>query len=78
MTFIVSSNDELKPVERNLTEHLTNEHLYLREDGRLTPEVLEPNAAFCDEAFYRIARNLRIPGGTDEIQRVNIAKALGL
>lgn len=30
------------------------------------------------EKIFRIARNLRIPGGTDEIQRVNIAKALGL
>ena len=34
-------NDELKPVERDLAEHLTSEHLYLREDGRLAPEVLE-------------------------------------
>ncbi|HEV8713253.1 MAG TPA: hypothetical protein VGX03_10540 [Candidatus Binatia bacterium] len=41
--------DELKPIERDLADHLANEHLYLR-----------------------------IPGGTDEIQRVNIAKALGL
>jgi len=30
------------------------------------------------EKIFRIARNLRIPGGTDEIQHVNIAKALGL
>lgn len=30
------------------------------------------------EKIFRIARNLRIPGGTDEIQRVNIAEALGL
>jgi acyl-CoA dehydrogenase len=30
------------------------------------------------EKIFRIARNLRIPGGTDEIQRVNIAKVLGL
>ena len=33
--------DELKPIERDLAAHLTNEHLYLREDGRLAPEVLE-------------------------------------
>ena len=30
------------------------------------------------EKIFRIARNLRIPGGIDEIQRVNSAKALGL
>src|SRR6267142_2635331 len=31
---------ELKPTERQLAAHLTNEHLYLQEDGRLAPEVL--------------------------------------
>ena len=30
------------------------------------------------ENIFRIARNLRIPSGADKIQRVNIAKALGL
>ena len=25
-------NDELKPIERDLADHLTNEHLYLREE----------------------------------------------
>ena len=28
--------------------------------------------------LYQIARNLRIPGGTDEIQRTTIAETLGL
>jgi alkylation response protein AidB-like acyl-CoA dehydrogenase len=30
------------------------------------------------EKIFRIARNLLILGGADEIQRVNIAKTLGL
>src|SRR5215813_14014536 len=32
--------DELEPIQQNLAVHLTNEHLYLCEDGRLAPEVL--------------------------------------
>jgi alkylation response protein AidB-like acyl-CoA dehydrogenase len=30
------------------------------------------------EHVYRVARNLRIPGGTAEIQRREIARSLGL
>ncbi len=37
--------DELEPNQQNLAGHLTNEHLYLREDGRLAPEVLEAQYA---------------------------------
>jgi acyl-CoA dehydrogenase len=118
--------DELQPLDHDLAAHLTNEHLYLREDGRLAPEVLAAHRAirkksaesglyalhmpkevggggfsltdmfFVHEAVYqhgigvtqwmlswtegpnRMLMFLRIPGGTDEIQRVNIAKALGL
>ena len=28
--------------------------------------------------LFQIARNLRIPGGTDEVQRTTIAETLGL
>ena len=44
---------------------------------RFIEDKLKPKESGIEKIF-RIARNLRIPGGTDEIQRVNIAKALGL
>ena len=45
---------------------------------RTTARRVRSDEGVRDREDFRIARNLRIPGGTDEIQRVNIAKALGL
>lgn len=60
-------SDELKPIERDLSEHLTNEHLYLREDGRLAPEVLEAQRTIrkksADRGFYALHMPKEVGGG---------------
>ena len=60
-------NNDLKPIEQNLAGHLQNEHLYLREDGRLAPEVLEAQRTIrkksADRAFYALHMPKQVGGG---------------
>src|SRR5690242_20710386 len=59
--------DELKPIERDLAAHLANEHLYLREDGRLAPEVLEAQRTIrqrsAERGFYALHMPQEVGGG---------------
>ena len=60
-------SDELKPIEQDLARHLQNEHLYLREDGRLAPEVLEAQRTIrkksADRGFYALHMPKEVGGG---------------
>ncbi|MCS6925723.1 MAG: acyl-CoA dehydrogenase [Candidatus Binatia bacterium] len=59
--------DELEPIQRDLARHLSNEHLYLREDGRLAPEVLEAQRTIrrrsAERGFYALHMPKEVGGG---------------
>ena len=59
--------DELQPIERDLAGPLANEHLYLRADGRLAPEVLAAQRAIrkrsAEHGFYALHMPKAVGGG---------------
>ncbi len=60
--------DELKPIERDLAEHLANEHLYLQENGNLAPEVLAAQQTIrkmsADRGLYALHMPKEVGGGS--------------
>ena len=53
--------DELKPIERDLADYLTNEHLYLQENGNLAPEVLAAQRTIRKKSAERGLYALHMP-----------------
>ena len=53
--------NDIAPIEYSLADHLTNEHLYLREDGRLAPEVLAAQQTIRQRSAQRGLYALHMP-----------------
>ena len=60
--------DDLTPIERDLAAHLTNEHLYLQENGNLAPEVLAAQRTIrkmsADRGLYALHMPTEVGGGS--------------
>ena len=60
--------NDLAPIEKDLSQHLINEHLYLRQDGRLAPEVLAAQRTIrkrsAEKGLYALHMPKEVGGGT--------------
>ena len=58
---------EALPIEQGLSQHLINEHLYLRQDGRLAPEVLAAQQTIrkrsAEQGLYALHMPKEVGGG---------------